>query len=57
VESALTHEAGHVFGLVNLTMYPGIRRCTGHYRTLGLGDVLGMRALPAPSRAALPAPI
>ena len=59
VESTLTHEAGHVFGLVNLsadedvnlTMYPGIRRCTGHFRTLGRGDVLGMRALyPKPPR-------
>jgi hypothetical protein len=53
VESVLTHEIGHVYGLVNLsaaedvnlTMYPGIRRCTGHMRTLGRGDVLGMRAL------------
>jgi hypothetical protein len=53
VESVLTHEVGHVFGLVNLsadedinlTMYPGVRRCSGHFRTLGLGDVLGMRAL------------
>jgi hypothetical protein len=53
VESVLTHEVGHVYGLVNLsaaedvnqTMYPGIRRCTGHMRTLGRGDVLGMRAL------------
>jgi hypothetical protein len=54
VESVLTHEVGHVFGLVNvaaelenvnLTMFPGIRRCTGHFRTLGLGDMLGMRSL------------
>jgi hypothetical protein len=54
VESVLTHEVGHVFGLVNIaaelenvnqTMFPGIRRCTGHFRTLGLGDMLGMRAL------------
>lgn len=53
VESVLTHEVGHVFGLVNLseaedinqTMFPGIRRCSGHMRTLGRGDVLGMRAL------------
>jgi hypothetical protein len=53
VESVLTHEMGHVYGLVNLsavedvnlTMYPGVRRCTGHMRTLGRGDVLGMRAL------------
>jgi hypothetical protein len=53
VESVLTHEIGHVYGLVNLssaddlnlTMFPGIRRCSGHMRTLGRGDVLGMRAL------------
>lgn len=53
VESVLTHEMGHVYGLVNLsadedlnlTMYPGVRRCTGHMRTLGRGDVLGMQAL------------
>ncbi|GAA2822942.1 hypothetical protein GCM10010522_45800 [Kribbella solani] len=53
VESVVTHEMGHVYGLVNLsaiedlnlTMYPGVRRCTGHMRTLGRGDVLGMRAL------------
>jgi hypothetical protein len=53
VESVLTHEIGHVYGLVNLsapedlnqTMYPGIRRCSGHMRTLGRGDVLGMQAL------------
>jgi hypothetical protein len=53
VESVLTHEIGHVYGLVNLsaaedvnqTMFPGIRRCTGHMRTLGRGDVLGLRAL------------
>jgi hypothetical protein len=53
VESTITHEAGHVFGLVNLseiedinqTMFPGVRRCSGHFRTLGLGDLLGMRAL------------
>ncbi|MGW5187618.1 matrixin family metalloprotease [Kribbella sp. NPDC004138] len=53
VESVLTHEIGHVYGLVNLsaaedvnlTMYPGVRRCTGHMRTLGRGDVLGLRAL------------
>jgi hypothetical protein len=57
VESTMTHEAGHVFGLVNLseiedinqTMFPGVRRCSGHFRTLGRGDVLGMRALYGPS--------
>jgi hypothetical protein len=56
VESTMTHEAGHVFGLVNvndiedlnLTMFPGVRRCSGHFRTLGRGDVLGMRALYGP---------
>jgi len=53
VESVITHELGHVYGLVNLssiddanlTMFPGVSRCTGHFRTLGLGDVLGLRAL------------
>ncbi|MGE5827719.1 MAG: hypothetical protein ACM30G_05055 [Micromonosporaceae bacterium] len=57
VESTMTHEAGHVFGLVNLaeiedlnqTMFPGVRRCSGHFRTLGRGDVLGMRALYGPN--------
>lgn len=58
VESVLTHEVGHVYGLVNLTaaedlnqtMFPGIRRCSGHMRTLGRGDVLGMLALYGPRR-------
>lgn len=53
VESIMTHEVGHVYGLVNLssfddvnlTMFPAIRRCSGNLRTLGLGDVLGMKAL------------
>jgi hypothetical protein len=53
VESVLTHEVGHVFGLVNLsavedvnqTMFPGVRRCSGHMRSLGRGDLLGLRAL------------
>ena len=53
VESVLVHEMGHVYGLVNLseledinlTMFPGIRRCSGHMRSLGRGDVLGLRAL------------
>lgn len=53
IESVLVHEMGHVFGLVNLselddinlTMFPGIRRCSGHMRSLGRGDVLGLRAL------------
>lgn len=53
VESTIMHELGHVYGLVNLssiddanlTMFPGVSRCTGHFRTLGLGDVLGLQAL------------
>jgi hypothetical protein len=53
VESVMTHEVGHVYGLVNLsdandlnqTMYPVVIRCTGNDRSLGLGDMLGLRAL------------
>lgn len=48
-----THEAGHVFGLdhvegsshSNLTMYPKLGECTEKWRTLGYGDVRGLRSL------------
>ncbi|MEV0801635.1 matrixin family metalloprotease [Kribbella sp. NPDC050281] len=47
-----THEAGHVFGLghvgsghTNLTMYTASSACDTKERTLGKGDVLGLRAL------------
>lgn len=52
LESVMTHEAGHIFGLrhvseVNapaLTMSPRINgTCQAGERTLGLGDVLGMK--------------
>lgn len=45
------HEAGHTFGLDhpygvgNLTMGAYSSACTGAFRTLGRGDVLGLRAL------------
>lgn len=47
------HETGHVFGLThpsrsstdNLTMHAEGRMCTSAYRTLGRGDILGLRAL------------
>lgn len=45
------HEAGHTFGLDhpygvgNLTMAAYSSACTGAFRTLGRGDVLGLRAL------------
>ncbi|MFI6938840.1 peptidase M10 [Streptomyces sp. NPDC050418] len=47
-----THEAGHVFGLAdlygdddNLTMYGISTYCTTKARTLGLGDVRGLRSI------------
>jgi len=53
VMSVATHEAGHVFGLydlygdneLNLTMFYRSDTCSNKRRTLGAGDVLGMRAL------------
>jgi len=49
-ESISTHEAGHSIGLDHantsdaLTMYYAIRSGTTHARTLGKGDVMGLRA-------------
>ncbi|WP_416978207.1 matrixin family metalloprotease [Streptomyces sp. T028] len=52
IRSVATHEAGHVFGLAHvgpghegLTMYPTSFVCSTSARTLGRGDVLGLRAL------------
>ena len=50
LESVLTHELGHAYGLDhvysgNMTMYPATVTCTSVSRTLGLGDVLGLRRL------------
>ncbi|MCQ9132635.1 matrixin family metalloprotease [Streptomyces hilarionis] len=52
LRSVATHEAGHVFGLAhagqgheNLTMYASSFACSTAARTLGKGDVLGLRSL------------
>ena len=52
IRSVATHEAGHVFGLAhagagheNLTMYANSFACSTTARTLGKGDVLGLRSL------------
>jgi hypothetical protein len=53
IEGAATHEFGHAFGLGHvsegqhgaLTMSPIIRACQSAETTLGLGDVVGLRAL------------
>ncbi|GLY30805.1 matrixin family metalloprotease [Kineosporia sp. NBRC 101731] len=52
VRSVGTHEAGHVFGMGhvgsghdNLTMYTKSFYCDTRARTLGKGDVLGLRSI------------
>lgn len=52
VRSLGTHEAGHIFGLKdiygshsNLTMYGSSIECSTRARTLGKGDVLGLRSI------------
>jgi hypothetical protein len=50
LQSVITHEAGHTFGLAhsdgqNLTMYPTASFCSPAARTLGLGDIRGLRRL------------
>ncbi|MFJ4694907.1 matrixin family metalloprotease [Streptomyces sp. NPDC088766] len=52
VRSVATHEAGHVFGLAHVgrghesqTMFTNSFACSTTARTLGRGDVLGLRAL------------
>ncbi|MFI6639410.1 peptidase M10 [Streptomyces sp. NPDC050504] len=52
IRSVGTHEAGHVFGMGhvgaghgNLTMYTNSIMCSTKARTLGKGDVLGLRSV------------
>jgi hypothetical protein len=53
VESVATHEWGHIFGMAhvaedghaNLTMSTQVSPCTSGQRTLGRGDVLGLRQI------------
>jgi len=49
LRSVATHEAGHAYGLGHTgcaqTMAPTLAACNGSVRTLGRGDVLGLRKL------------
>lgn len=52
IRSVGTYEAGHVFGMghvgaghENLTMYINSFKCSTKARTLGKGDVLGLRSI------------
>ncbi|MGW1764472.1 matrixin family metalloprotease [Streptomyces sp. NPDC002073] len=52
IRSVGTHEAGHVFGMGhvgsghnNLTMYTNSYTCSTRARTLGKGDILGLRSI------------
>ncbi|RPK51816.1 hypothetical protein EES39_03450 [Streptomyces sp. ADI92-24] len=52
IRSVGTHEAGHIFGLKdiagaheNRTMHENSNRCSTQARTLGKGDVLGLRSI------------
>jgi hypothetical protein len=52
IRSVATHEAGHVFGLAHVgsghegqTMFTNSFACTTGARTLGRGDVLGLRSI------------
>lgn len=53
IESVMTHERGHTYGLGHvseaehgrLTMSPKLTPCSDAPRTLGRGDVLGLREL------------
>ncbi|MFB6782006.1 matrixin family metalloprotease [Streptomyces sp. NPDC056352] len=52
IRSVGTHEAGHLFGMghvgsghENLTMYTNSFRCSTKARTLGKGDILGLRSI------------
>ncbi len=52
IRSVGTHEAGHIFGLKditgahnNLTMFGSSIECSTRARTLGKGDVLGLRSI------------